>query len=79
MLRRIFRLRSEEGPGGWRRLHNGEIHNLHASPTIIRVIKSRKMKWTGYVARMWEMRNVYKMWVGKPEGKKSLGRHRCRW
>jgi len=59
--------------GGWRRLRNVELHNLYASPNIIRVIKSRRMSWAGHVARIGEMRNAYKMLVGKPEGKRPLG------
>jgi hypothetical protein len=57
--------------GGWRRQLNGELHNLSSSPDIIRVIKSRRMRWTWYVARMGEMRNAFKISVGKPEGKEN--------
>jgi hypothetical protein len=60
--------------GGWRKLHNEEFHNLYSSPSIIRIIKSRRMKWAGHVARMGEKRNVYRLLVGKP-----LGRPRRRW
>jgi len=65
--------------GGWRRLHNEKLHNFYTSPNIIRVIKSRRMRWVGHVAYMGEMRNAYKILFGKPEGKKLLGRPRCRW
>jgi hypothetical protein len=72
MLRRIFGHKREEVTGGWRRLHNEELHNLNSSPNIIRVIKSKKMGWTWHVALMYEMRNAYKIMVGKPEGKRPL-------
>jgi hypothetical protein len=65
--------------GGWRKLHNEELHNLYSSPTIIRIIKSRRMRGAGHVARMGEKRNVYRLLVGKPEGKRPLGRPRRRW
>jgi hypothetical protein len=65
--------------GGWRKLHNEELHNLYSSPSIIRIIKSRRMRWVGHVARMGEKRNMCWLLVGKPEGKRSLGRPRCRW
>jgi hypothetical protein len=63
----------------WRKLHNEELHNLYSSPSIIRMIKSRRMTWAGHVARMGEKRNAYRILVGKPEGKRPLGRPRCRW
>jgi hypothetical protein len=59
--------------------HDEECNKLYSSPTIIRVIKSRRMRWVGNVARVGERRGVYRILVGKPEGKRSLGRHRCRW
>jgi hypothetical protein len=65
--------------GEWRKLHNEELHNLYSSPDIIRQIKSRRMRWAGHVARMREERKVYKVSVGKPEGKRPLGRLRRRW
>jgi hypothetical protein len=65
--------------GGWRKLHNEELHNLYSSPSIIRIIKSRRMRWAEHVARMGEKRNVYRLLVGKPQGKKLLGRPRRRW
>jgi hypothetical protein len=60
-------------------LHNDELHDLYSSPNIVRVIKSRRMRWAGHVARMGEGRNVYRDLVGRPEGKRPLGRPRCRW
>jgi hypothetical protein len=65
--------------GGWRRLHNEKLRNLYASTNIIRVIKSRRMRWTGHVTRMGEMKNAYKIFVGKPEWNRALGRLRGRW
>jgi hypothetical protein len=65
--------------GGWRRLHNEELHNLYTSANIIWVIKSRRMRWVGHVAYSGEMRSVYNTLVGKPERKRSLGRPRLRW
>jgi hypothetical protein len=65
--------------GGWRKLHDEELHNFYFSPNIIRIIKSRRMRWAGHVARMGEKRNVYRLLVGKLEGKRPLGRPRRRW
>jgi transcription termination factor 2 len=65
--------------GGWRKLHNEELHNLYSSSSIIRIITSRRMRWAGHVARMEEKRNVYRLLVGKPEGKRPLGRPRRKW
>jgi hypothetical protein len=65
--------------GIWRRLHNEELHNLYISPNIIRMTTSRRMRWMGHVARIGEMRNAYKILVGKPEGKRPLGRLRHKW
>jgi hypothetical protein len=65
--------------GGWRKLHNEELHNLYSSPSIIRKIKSRRMRWPGHVARMGEKRNAYRLLVGMQEGKRPLGRLRRRW
>jgi hypothetical protein len=65
--------------GGWRKLHNEELRNLHSSPSIIRIIKLRRMRWAGHVARMGEKRNIYRLLVGKPEGKRPLGRPRRMW
>jgi hypothetical protein len=65
--------------GDWRKLHNKDLHNLYSSPNIIRMIKSRRMRWAGHVARMGVTRNAYRILVGKPEGKRPLGRPRRRW
>jgi hypothetical protein len=65
--------------GGWRKLHNEELHNLYSSPSIIRMIKSRRMRWAGHVALIGAKRNAYSILVGKPEGKRPLGRLRRRW
>jgi hypothetical protein len=65
--------------GDWRRQHSEELHNLYTSPNIIRVIKSRRIKWEGHVSRMGQMRNVYKILVGNPDGKRPLGRPGRRW
>jgi hypothetical protein len=79
VLRRIFGPRRDEVMGDWRRLHNEELNDLYSSPNIVRVIKSRRMRWVGHVARMGEERVVYRVWVGKPEGKRPLARPRRRW
>jgi hypothetical protein len=79
MLRRIFGHKRDEVMGEWKKLHNGEVRNLNSSPDIIRQIKSRKMRWAGIVACIGEGRNVYRVLVGKPEGKRPLGRPRGRW
>jgi hypothetical protein len=78
-LRRIFGPKRDEVTGEWRKLYSGELRYLCFSPHIIRQIKSKIMKWAGYVARMGERRNVYRVLVGKPEGKRPLGRPRRRW
>jgi len=78
-VRRIYGLRRDEVMGEWRKLHNEELNDLYSSPNIVRVIKSREMRWAGHVARMGEEREVYRILVGKPEGKRPLGRHRRRW
>jgi hypothetical protein len=77
-VRRIFGPKRGGVIGGWRKLHNEELYNLYSSPSIIRIIKSRRMRWAGHVARMREKRNVYRLLVGKPEGKRPLGRPRRR-
>jgi hypothetical protein len=79
LLRRIFGPKRDRVTGSWRKLHNEELHNLYSSPSIIRIIKSRRMRWAGHVARMGEKRNVYRLLVGKPEGRRPLGRPRRRW
>jgi hypothetical protein len=65
--------------GGWRKLHNEELHNLYPSPSIVRIMKTRRMRWTWNVAHMEERRNAHMILVGKPEGKRQLGRPRHRW
>jgi hypothetical protein len=65
--------------GEWRKLHNEELRDLYSSPSIIRIIKSRRMRWAGHFARMGKKRNAYRLLVGKPEGKRPLGRPRHRW
>jgi hypothetical protein len=79
VLRRIFGPKRDRVTGGWRKLHNEELHNLYSSPIVIRIIKSRRMRWAGHVARMGEKRNFYRLRVGKPEGKRPLGRPSRRW
>jgi hypothetical protein len=77
VLRRIFGLKREED-GSWRKLHNDELHRLYSSPNIVRVIKSRRMRWAGHVARMEEGSGIYRVLVGRSEGKRPLGRPRRR-
>jgi hypothetical protein len=79
VLRRIFEPKRDEVTGGWRKLHNEELHDLYYSPSIIRVFKSRRMRWAGNGARMGEKGNAYRILVGKPDGKRTLGRPRRRW
>ena len=80
MLRGIFGPRRDEVTGEWRRLHNKELNDLYSSPNIVREINySRRMRWAGHVARMGEVRGVYTVLVGKPEGKRSMGRPRRKW
>jgi hypothetical protein len=79
VLRRIFGPTRDEVRGDWRKLHNGELHNLYSSPDIIRQIKSRRMRLAGHVALVGEGRNFYGVLVGKPKGKRPLGRPRRRW
>jgi hypothetical protein len=74
MVRRIFGPERDEVIGGWRKLHN-----LYSSPSIIRMIKSRRMRWAVHVARIGAKLNAYRVLVGKPEGRRPLGQHRCRW
>ena len=71
--------RRNEVTGEWRRLHNEELNDLYSSPNIVRVIKSRRMRWAGHLARVGEERGAYRVLVGKPEGKRPLGRPRRRW
>jgi hypothetical protein len=79
VLRRIFGPKRDEVTGGWRKVHNEELHGLYSSPSIIRLIKARRMRWTGHVARMGEVRVAYNILVGRPEGRRPLGRPRLRW
>jgi hypothetical protein len=79
VLRRIFGPKRDEATGEWRRLHNEELYDLYSSPNIIRVIKSRRMRWRRHVARIGEKRGAYRILVGRPEGRRPLGRSRRRW
>ncbi|KAJ4433379.1 hypothetical protein ANN_15638 [Periplaneta americana] len=76
---KIFGAKRDEVTREWRKLHNIELHALYSSPDIIRNIKSRRLRWAGHVARMGESRNAYSVLVGRPEGKRPLGRPRRRW
>jgi hypothetical protein len=78
VLRKIFGPKREED-GSWRKLHNDELHSLYSSPNIVRAIVSRRMRWAGHVARMGKGRGVYRVLVGRLEGKRPLGRPRRRW
>jgi hypothetical protein len=78
VLTRKLGPKRDEVTGGWRKLHNNELHKLYSSPSIIRMIKSRRMSWAGHVARVGALRNAYRILVGKPEGKRPLGRPRRR-
>jgi transcription termination factor 2 len=78
VLRRIFGSKRGED-GSWRKLHNDELHSLYSSPDIVRMVKSRSLRWAGHVARMAEGRGVYRVLVGRPEGKRPRGRPRRRW
>jgi hypothetical protein len=78
VLRRIFGPKRDEATGEWRRLHNAEFNDLYSSPNFIQVIKSRRLGWAGHVARMGEERGAYRILVGRPEGRRPLGRSRCR-
>jgi hypothetical protein len=79
VLRRIFGPNRDEVMGGWRKLHNDELGDLYSSPSIIRIIKSRRMRRARHVARIGEKRNAYRLLVGNPEGERPLGRPRRRW
>ena len=79
VLRRIFGPKREEVKGEWRRLHNAELNDLYSSTNTVLVIKSTRMRWAGHVGRMGEKRGAYRVLVGKPEGKRPLGRPRRRW
>jgi hypothetical protein len=77
VLRKIFGPKREED-GSWRKLHNDDLHSLYSSPNIVRVIKSRRMRWAAHVARMGEGRGVYRVLVGRPEDKRPMGKPRSR-
>jgi hypothetical protein len=79
VLRRIFGPKRDKVTGEWRKLHNEELNDLYSSPSIIRIIKVRRMRWVGHGARMGEKSNAYRLLVGKPEGRRTLGRPRSRW
>jgi hypothetical protein len=79
VLRRIFGPKRDEVTGEWRKLHNEELRDFYSSPGIIRILKTRRMRWEGHVARMGEKRNAYRLLAQKSEGKRPIGRTRCRW
>jgi hypothetical protein len=79
LLRKVFGFKRDEVTGEWRKLHNEELNDLYSLPNIVRVVKSRRMRWAGYVARRGEDRGVHRVLVGKPEEKRPLGRPRRRW
>jgi hypothetical protein len=79
VLRRILGPKRDEATGEWRKLHNQEVHELYSSPSIIRIMKSRRMRLAGHVPPMGEKRNAYTLLVGRPEGRGPLGRPRRRW
>ena len=79
VLRRVFGAKRDEVTGEWRKLHNEELSDLYCLPNIVRVVKSRRMRWAGHVARIGEGREVHRVLVGRPEGKRPLGRLRRRW
>jgi hypothetical protein len=79
VLRRMFGLKGDEVTADCRKVHNEEHHNLYSSPIIIKMNKAKRIKWAGHVARMGEKRNAYRTLVGKPKGKRPLGRPRLRW
>jgi hypothetical protein len=79
VLRRIFGPKRDDVTGDWRKLHNEKFHNLYSSLNKNRMIKSKRMRWAGHAAQMGKTRNPYKILVGKPEGKRPLGRPRRRW
>ena len=79
VLRRVFRPERNEVTEEWRKLRNEELTDLYCSPNVIRVIKSRRMRWVGHLTRTGERRGAYRVLVGKPEGKRPLGRPRRRW
>jgi hypothetical protein len=76
VVRRMFGPKRDEVTGGWRKLHTEELHGLYSSPSIVRVIKARRKRWAGHVARMGEVKVAYNILVGRPEGRRPLGRPR---
>jgi hypothetical protein len=78
-IRRIIGPKRDEVLGGWRKLHNGRLHNLYSSRNIIRMMKLGRMRWAGHVVRIGEKRNSCRILVGKPEGRRPVGRPRSRW
>ena len=76
---RVFGPKRDEVTGDWRKLHNEELNDLYSLPNIVRVVKARRMRWVGHVARMGEGRDVHRVLVGKPEGRRPPGRPRRRW
>jgi hypothetical protein len=79
VLRRILGSKGDKVTGDWRKLHNEELHNMYSSSGTIRVIKSRRMRWAGHEVCMVEMKNVFKILIGNPEGKRPLRRPRHKW
>jgi hypothetical protein len=79
VLRRVFGPKRDEVTGEWRKMHNEELNDLYSLLNIVRVVKLRRMRWAGHVARMGENRGVHRVWAGKPEGKRALGRPRHKW
>jgi hypothetical protein len=79
VLRGIYGLKRDDVIGGWRKLHNEELRNLYSSSSIIRMIKSRRKRWAEHVARTGEAACIYRIFVGKPKGKRPVGRPSCRW
>ena len=79
VLRKVFGPKRDDVTREWRKLHNEELNDLYSLPSIVRVVKSRRMRWAGHVARMGEDKGVHRVLVGKPEGKRPLGRPRRRW
>jgi len=79
VLRKIFGPKRDEVTGERRKLHDEELNDFYSSPNIVRVIKSRRMRWAGHVALMGERRGVYRILMVKPDGKRPIGRPRRRW
>jgi hypothetical protein len=79
VLRKVFGSKRDEVTGEWRKVHNEELHDVYSSPSIITIMKLRRMRFTGHVARMGEKSNAYRLFLGKPAGRRPLGRPRRRW